>query len=196
MTVIYYTFANCYSLESVTLSKTDDGPYSNCSALAEIVVPEGNTVFKVGEDGSLYSGGALAVYVENPSGGSVYTVPSHVTDIGAYAFDGRDFETLIIPKTVRTIGDYAFQNCLNLKNVTFEAGTEGLTIGKNAFYKCAALESVKFPARLVSLSEYGVRLYRAYKRRFPRRLQDYPDSFHCVPRMFFAYEYQNSRKRH
>lgn len=150
-----YTFANCYSLESVTLSEKlttlGTSVFQNCSALAEIVVPEGNTVFKVGEDGSLYSGGALAVYVENPSGGSVYTVPSHVTDIGAYAFDGRDFETLIIPKTVRTIGDYAFQNCLNLKNVTFEAGTEGLTIGKNAFYKCAALESVKFPARLVSL---------------------------------------------
>ena len=86
-----YTFANCYSLESVTLSEKlttlGTSVFQNCSALAEIVVPEGNTVFKVGEDGSLYSGGALAVYVENPSGGSVYTVPSHVTDIGAYAFD-------------------------------------------------------------------------------------------------------------
>ena len=64
-----------------------------------------------------YSAGVLVIYVDNPDSGSTYTIPSYVTEIGAYAFDGRNFETLIIPNTVRTIGNYAFRNCLNLKKV-------------------------------------------------------------------------------
>ena len=150
-----YTFANCYFLETVTLSEKlsslGTSVFQNCSALSEIIVPEENKVYEVGEDGSLYSAGVLVIYVDNPDSGSTYTIPSYVTEIGAYAFDGRNFETLIIPNTVRTIGNYAFRNCLNLKKVIFEEGTENLTVGTNTFYGCTALESVQFPTQLVSL---------------------------------------------
>ena len=43
-------------------------------------------------------------------------LPSHlgghpVTAIGEYALKGKTFEQVIIPETVVSIGDYAFQNC-------------------------------------------------------------------------------------
>ncbi|MBR0453492.1 MAG: leucine-rich repeat protein [Bacteroidales bacterium] len=52
-----------------------------------------------------------------------------VETIGNAALMGADFETLTIPASVNSIGDYAFANCESLKNLTFEANTKELTIG-------------------------------------------------------------------
>ena len=52
-----------------------------------------------------------------------------VETIGNAALMGADFETLTIPASVNSIGDYALANCESLKNLTFEANTKELTIG-------------------------------------------------------------------
>ena len=43
---------------------------------------------------------------------------------------------------VKAIGNYAFERCYNLTNVSFPVCT---TIGSNAFYSCSSLTSINFP---------------------------------------------------
>ena len=49
---------------------------------------------------------------------------------------------MIIPDTVKTIGDYAFSECSSLTNVTI--GDSVSYIGKHAFEFCTSLTSVTF----------------------------------------------------
>lgn len=103
------------------------------------------------------------------------TVPSHidgipVTEIGDYSFngkrrknsDGSGFENhpnernnkrirrVVIPSTVKTIGEYAFGNIERLKEVVFGEGPE--TIEPFAFAHCPKLEKISLPDSLVNFS--------------------------------------------
>lgn len=83
-----------------------------------------------------------------------------VETIGNAALMGADFETLTIPASVNSIGDYAFANCESLKNLTFEANTKELTIGfqpggdeHGPFYQ-SPLEKVVVNRGIVLTEEY------------------------------------------
>ena len=106
------------------------------------------------------------------------TLSSGLTKIGARAFRDCRFTQLIIPATVKQIGNEAFLYCTTLNNVTFEPNSEltelpngafqscsslgaivwpdGLeTIGGSAFAACSALTSVEFPASLQAIGDYA-----------------------------------------
>lgn len=52
-----------------------------------------------------------------------------------YGFSGRtDLEEIILPRTVKKIGRYAFYNCRNLRKITFSTGIQD--IGSGAFTGC------------------------------------------------------------
>ena len=62
----------------------------------------------------------------------------------------------VIPVTVdgfplEIIGEYAFQNCSALEQITFPEGLK--TIRWNAFENCTSLKAVEFPASLVTINE-------------------------------------------
>jgi hypothetical protein len=59
------------------------------------------------------------------------------------------------PHTLQEIGARAFVDCLQLTNVTFEAGVT--TIGDFAFSNCVSLASITFPK---SLSRLGARCFQ------------------------------------
>ncbi len=102
------------------------------------------------------------------------TLPSSVTNIGAYSFQNCTAMTSVnIPSGVLVIGDYAFKNCsaltlLSLPVGLTNIGTEtfylcsGLTtlnlpsslnaIGAAAFYRCTGLTSITIPANVPSLA--------------------------------------------
>ncbi len=42
-----------------------------------------------------------------------------VTELAPYAFSGTDIEEVILPKTVRKIGRYAFYNCKKMRRISF-----------------------------------------------------------------------------
>ena len=90
-----------------------------------------------------------------------------VTVIKDGAYRGRGFETVVIPSSVKRIGEKAFEKCGKLKSVVIPASVteigegafswcdhmasvelnEGLTrIGEKAFEKCKSLTAVKIPA--------------------------------------------------
>ncbi|MBR5188251.1 MAG: leucine-rich repeat domain-containing protein, partial [Clostridia bacterium] len=77
-------------------------------------------------------------------------VEEGVTSIGNRAF--RDLEHVLsvkLPTTLKTIGKYAFVNCLKLKTLSFSSGLE--TIREGAFDNCEALMSVRLPETLKTL---------------------------------------------
>lgn len=75
------------------------------------------------------------------------TFPSKLTYIGESAFlESNLTGTLIIPGSVKTIDDFAFESCKNLKKLIFQEGVK--TIGYNAFALCNNLTFVSFPRTL------------------------------------------------
>jgi hypothetical protein len=88
--------------------------------------------------------------------GSQVVIPSTyrgkpVVEIDQYAFDGnRNIERVVIPKTVKTIGDKAFVNCFFLREIVFEEGSKLTSIGEYAFYG-SALASVSLPEGLTTI---------------------------------------------
>ncbi len=105
-------------------------------------------------------------------------VPEGVSIIEKYAFIGNDaMESLTLGYDVEEIGEFAFQNCVNLKKVVanealgvISAGafkgcvsleaidlseTTTATIGYEAFSDCVALKDVKFCETLSEIGEYA-----------------------------------------
>ena len=71
-------------------------------------------------------------------------LPSSVVSIGDGAFEGfENLKSIILPESVTEIGSSAFSNCMSLESI--EIPREVLLIGKCAFCSCRSLESVKIP---------------------------------------------------
>lgn len=60
-------------------------------------------------------------------------------------------KSIVLPKSIETIGEYAFQGCTSLTNIELPEGLE--TIGESAFEGCTALTNINFPQSLKSIGE-------------------------------------------
>jgi len=88
-----------------------------------------------------------------------------ITGIAPYAFVTRssssangnqDLKSLVIPASVKTIGDYAFYNCDNLVSVRFEGQSALETIGDYAFGSCDGLATVIYTGTgLQTIGDYA-----------------------------------------
>lgn len=84
-------------------------------------------------------------------------IPDGIVGIVNYDFGGvfngcTILESVKIPGSVETIGDWAFRNCTSLASVTLAKGVK--TIGKSAFFGCTSLASVTL-AKGVKTIEYS-----------------------------------------
>ncbi len=62
-----------------------------------------------------------------------FQFPANVKEIRQDAFNGTSLDTVRIPKMVTKIGDNAFSNTADLKEITFEQNSKIAHIGRNAF---------------------------------------------------------------
>lgn len=90
--------------------------------IPETVTYEGD-VYTVVEIGALNEGHSFY-------GGKI-KIPKTIISIGDRSFKGCNFSSITLPKGLRHIGDYAFENMDNLKSIKIPAGVE--TIGKRPF---------------------------------------------------------------
>ena len=83
--------------------------------------------------------------------------------IGNYAFDSDEaLESIIIPKSVETIGTFSFYGCKALKSLTFEKGSVLKSIGGYAF-KQVAFEKLVIPKSVETLGSFAFNECKALK---------------------------------
>jgi hypothetical protein len=113
-----------------TVTTIDPKAFAACSRLTTVIVDPANPVYST-TNGVLFNK-SQTVLVKCPQG---------VTG------------TYVIPSTVTTIGEDAFEGCSGLTNVVFP---EGLTcIGDPAFGFCSNLTTLRIPASVTSIGDYA-----------------------------------------
>jgi hypothetical protein len=90
------------------------------------------------------------VLVEYFGTDEVVTIPEGVTKIDEDVFAGKEITKVIIPNSVKEIGEVAFRKCYLLSEVSF--GNSVTSIGTGAFQGCIALENLTIPS---SVTDFG-----------------------------------------
>ncbi len=132
-----YGFSGCKNLVDVKLSNSlyDAGykAFENCTRLESITLPLSLT----GDASEMFSGCKSLKTVEFAEG---------ATKIPNGLFKNGSITSFVCPESIVEIGEYAFENCSNLKEVKFSDKLE--IIGKGAFYNCGKIQEIELPKSL------------------------------------------------
>ncbi|MDE7379638.1 MAG: leucine-rich repeat domain-containing protein, partial [Clostridia bacterium] len=162
-----HPFSECNNLKSVSFPSTvtymgqnygDHGTYigvfRDCPQLETITVAEGNTAYKV-DSGCLIETETNALV----TGTKNAVIPNYVTEIKRAAFIGSGIVSINIPSSIASIGNSAFNDCLQLEEVTFENGELeflGYSI-YSMFSGCVSLEKIELPDNLTGIYGWAFR---------------------------------------
>ena len=152
-------FFGCQRLEKIHFGKSfrtlDTMTFYNCSRLETITLSPENENFCL-LDGVLYTKNleTLILYPAfDPR--AEFVIPDGVVSICDYgAMCGR-FDKVVIPDSVKTIGEYAFSGCYYLKEVVMGDGV--VEIKDFAFADCKKLANVKLSESLVTIGKNAFR---------------------------------------
>ena len=145
-----------------------EGAFRGCSGLTSVTIP--NSVTSIGL-GAFYGCSLTSVTIPKSVTSIVYafqgcnSLSSIKVESGNHYYDSRDncnaiIETssntlmtgcknTIIPNSVTSIGDNAFEGCNNLTNLTIPNSVT--SIGSLAFFNCSSLTSVTIPNTVTSI---------------------------------------------
>lgn len=161
-----YAFANNNYIEKIVIpdsvTNIGDHAFADCKNLSLVNIPEGVT--QIDACTFLSAGNHLGLKVILPntlksigisafSGASLsmdFQLPEGLISIGDYAFQYSGAKSIVIPSSVETIGDYAFYECNDLKELEIQDGVK--TIGTRAFWGAYGIKSVELPASVSSIA--------------------------------------------
>ena len=150
-----YAFSNCKGLTSIgipaSVTSIGKAAFASCSGLTRIEIPA--SVTSIG-DHAFFGNSSMTSFVideNNP----VYDSRDNCNAIILTASNTlmAGFSSTVIPNTVTSIGDYAFDRCDGLASISIP--TSVTSIGQQAFYGCVALANVKIPSSVTSIGQYA-----------------------------------------
>lgn len=154
-----YSFFGCDTLRFLripaTLTSIGTGVFTGCDSVEYIWVDGSNPNYL--SDGDVLFDKSKKVLIQYPAGKPTdkYAVPDGVKTIGDYAFQDCIIGTITLPSSLTVIGDHAFYSCASLKTITIPKGVKD--IGDGPFGGCGSLESISVEDGNKSyLSEDGV----------------------------------------
>lgn len=152
-------FRDCLKVKEfkipASVESIGESVFANCDKLKEINVEDGNVNY-TSDDGVLFDI-AMEKLIAYPghNKNKSYDVPYGVTEIGEYAFDGcHNLSDITFPDTLVKIGGGAFNECDDLQFINIPASVTD--IAQNAFlYNKAKNKLIRFPAENYLAVEEG-----------------------------------------
>ena len=141
------------SMKTIDISAWDYDIFYGLSSNLENITVDPDNSFYASEDGVLFDKN-MKTLLYCPRGKSgIYTVPTGVTNIDAYAFCScNQLESIIISESVISIEDDAFSFCTSLTSILIPDSVT--SIGHSAFCNCTSLTSITIPKSVTSIGEY------------------------------------------
>ena len=149
----YQAFRGCSGLTSVTIGKNvtniEQYAFSDCSGLKKVIVKDIAAWCNISFSDNPLSY-AHHLYSDENTEITNLIIPSSVTSIANSAFEGcRSLTSVTFGNRVTSIGNYAFQGCSGLTSIDFP--NRLTSIGKNAFQNCSDLTSLSIPISVTSI---------------------------------------------
>ena len=146
----FYNNQNIKKLSvSVGITSIGNHAFRYCDALESAAFP--NTLVSFGER-SFFPNIDETIPPSDARGLTSLIIPSHVTEIGTFAFGGTRLTSLTVPAHVTTIGRYAFDQCIFLTAARIEAPT----VGEFMFTKCTALRNVTLAKTVTKICSHWI----------------------------------------
>lgn len=163
-----YAFYSCEQLTDISfppqLTSIGSEAFYCCSTLTRIVIPR--NLVSIGTSAFGHCAKVTSIEVENGNpkydsrnncnaiietasntivrGCENTVIPNTITTIGNYAFDGcYGLKTMVIPNSVISLGYSAFNGCIAMTNVTIPNSVR--SINSRAFSYCTSLTSITIP---------------------------------------------------
>ena len=154
------TFSNCSSLKNVSIgsgcTSISSTAFLNANVIEKITVAGDNANYS-SVDGALLNKEKTSIVLYPKSKSGEFVIPDTVTSIADYAFDNAPKLTKVtIGENVKSVGTGAFRNCDSLATVIFkDSDTVQKTIGDYAFNNCPVLTTVDFGNAVKSIGNYA-----------------------------------------
>lgn len=155
------TFSGCKKLNSITLNKNiksiGKNAFENCYSLKNVDLYEGlesigSYAFKNSGIKKIYIPSTITTiepYTFKGTSLDVVENGQNIVEIKDHAFASSSLKQINISNKLKYLGEYAFQSCSKLDNITLPEGLK--TIGKNAFAYCDSLSSINIPSTVTNL---------------------------------------------
>lgn len=150
-----YAFSHCKQLTEFTipgsLTTIDEGAFFFCTGLTSIIIS--NSVTAIEYRAFTGCSGLTSIQVE--SGNAVYDSRDNCNAIIETASNTliQGCQNTVIPNSVTSIGNGAFNQCINLTSICIPNGVTN--IGRGAFADCSNLATIIIPSSITTIGDYA-----------------------------------------